>query len=272
MLFAPAGLLTLTTDFGTADPFVGIVKGRILQRVPRAQVVDLSHAIPAGRADLAGFWLGRSWPEFPPGTVHLAVVDPGVGTGRGVMLAQCRGHLLLAPDNGLLAEALRGTDGVSWRRMDPGLPARLLPGPLSRTFHGRDLFAPLAGLLAAGELEPVDFGPAADPLDPSPLPVALAAPQEVRGEVLLADRFGNLITNIPAALLGGLEQPAAHIAGRALPLLGTYGEAPSGSLLALVNAFGLVEVAQRDGNAAEALHAGPGCTVDIRNCRAAPEA
>jgi S-adenosylmethionine hydrolase len=265
MPFAPSGLLTLTTDFGTSDPFVGIIKGRICGRCPGANIVDLTHAIPPGRPDLGGFWLARAWAEFPPGTVHLAVVDPGVGTARAVVLAECDGHLLLAPDNGLLAEALRDERAPAWRIMRPDLPARLALGPLSRTFHGRDLFAPLAGLLAAGELEPAGFGPSGLPQDPAPVPRPLASPGRIRGRVVLADHFGNLITNIAAPLLRSFRQPRVEAGGQSLPLLGTYAEAAPGAPLALVNAFGLVEVAIRDGNAAVGLGLGPGQTVDIRD-------
>ena len=265
MPFAPTGLLTLTTDFGTSDPFVGIMKGRIHGRCAAATIVDLTHAIPPGRPDLAGFWLAHAWVECPPGTVHLAVVDPGVGTPRGVVLAECHGHLLLAPDNGLLAEALRDVRAPAWRIMRPDLPARLGLGPLSRTFHGRDLFAPLAGLLAAGELEPAGFGPPGAPQDPAPLSRPLASASRIRGHVVLADHFGNLITNIAAPLLHGFREPRVEASGQSLPLLGTYADAAPGAPLALVNAFGLVEVAIRDGNAAVGLGLGPGQTVDIRD-------
>lgn len=265
MPFAPTGLLTLTTDFGTSDPFVGIMKGRILRRLRGAHVVDLTHAIPPGRADLAGFWLAQAWAEFPPGTVHLAVVDPGVGTARKVVLAECDGRLLLAPDNGLLAEALRDSRAPAWRIMRPDLPARLGLGALSRTFHGRDLFAPLAALLAAGELEPDGFGPAGQPQDPAPLPRPRASAGRLRGQVILADHYGNLITNIPSALLSGLREPRAEAGGQSLPLLGTYADAAPGAALAVVNAFGLVELAVRGGNAAVRLGLGPGQTVDIRD-------
>ena len=265
MPFAPTGLLTLTTDFGTSDPFVGIMKGRILQRLPGAGIVDLTHAIPPGRPDLGGFWLAQAWADFPPGTVHLAVVDPGVGTERKVVLAECEGQLLLAPDNGLLPEALRDAHAPAWRVMRRDLPAHLGLGPLSHTFHGRDLFAPLAALLASGELEAPGFGPPGPPQDPAPLPGPRIAPGCIRGEVVLADHFGNLITNIGARLLHEFRQPLAEAGGQSLPLLRTYADAAPGAALALVNAFGLVEIAVRGGNAAVGLGLGPGQTVVIRD-------
>lgn len=265
MPFAPNGLVALTTDFGGREPFVGIVKARIVTRFPAARCIDLSHGIPAGRADLAGFWLSHAWHEFPPGTVHLAVVDPGVGTARGVMLAEARGQLLLAPDNGLLPEALRAAGSVTWRAMDPALPARLALGELSQTFHGRDLFAPLAALLAAGRLAPELFGGPARPADPRPLPRATPTPTGIHGCVVLADHFGNLCTNITAALLKDYKQPVAEVAGQQLPLLATYGEAPAGALLALCNAFGLVEIALNGASAAARLGLEEGAPVTVHD-------
>jgi S-adenosyl-L-methionine hydrolase (adenosine-forming) len=263
MPFAPAGLITLTTDFGAAEPFAGIVRGRILGGFPAARIVDLSHGIPPGRVDLAGFWLGHAWLEFPPGTVHVAVVDPGVGTSRGVVLAHAAGQLLLAPDNGLLPEALRGHDAVLWSTMDPGLPARLGLLPLSRTFHGRDLFAPLAAALASGALAPADFGTAAAPRDPAPLPAPRRDACGIAGRVILADRFGNLFTNVGAKLVASFPRPVISAGGREWPLLPTYGDAPPGAPLALINAFGLLELALNGGSAAEALRLGEGTAVRV---------
>lgn len=263
MPFAPAGLITLTTDFGVADPFAGIVHGRILGHFPAARIVDLSHGIPPGRADLGGFWLGLAWLDFPPGTVHLAVVDPGVGTSRGVVLAHAAGRLLLAPDNGLLPEALRGHEDVGWVTMLPDLPARLKLPPLSRTFHGRDLFAPLAAALASGALVPTDFGLAAEPCDPAPLPAPRRDQRGIAGRVILADRFGNLFTNVGAGLVGSLPYPVISAGGREWPLLSTYGDAPYGAPLALVNAFGVLELALNGASAAESLRLGEGAAVQI---------
>ena len=264
MAFAPAGLITLTTDFGTADPFAGILRGRILGRFPAARMIDLSHDMPRGRADLAGFWLARAWREFPPGTVHLAVVDPGVGTTRGVMLALVNEHLLLAPDNGLLPEALRDCPAARWLAMTPDLPDRLELGPLSRTFHGRDLFAPLAAMLAAGALAPDDFGASASPLDPRPIAAPLRDADGLAGQVVLADHFGNLFTNIDAQLVAACPQPSVEAAGRHWPLLPTYGDAPAGAALALINAFGLLELAINGGNAAMLAGLGEGASVRLR--------
>jgi S-adenosyl-L-methionine hydrolase (adenosine-forming) len=265
MAFAPTGLITLATDFGSVEPYVGIVKARILQRLPVARIVDLAHELPAGRADIAGFWLARAWREFPPGTVHLAVVDPGVGTARGVMLAEAAGQVLLAPDNGLLPEALRGVGDVRWRAMDPELPARLGLAPLSRTFHGRDLFGPLAGMLAAADLPPEAVGAETEPDDPRPLPLPALEAGGVSGEVLVTDRFGNLISNIGEALLAGMHQPVVSVAGLELELRGAYGEVPQAAPVVVVNAFGLLEIALNGGRAADALGLAAGAPVRVRD-------
>jgi S-adenosyl-L-methionine hydrolase (adenosine-forming) len=265
MRFAPTGLITLTTDFGAAEPFAGIVSGRVLQRFPGARIIDLTHGIPPGRTDLAGFWLARSWAEFPAGAVHLAVVDPGVGTDRRVLLAQAGEHLLLAPDNGLLPEALREADEVRWLAMDPGLPGRLGLEPLSRTFHGRDLFAPLAAMLASGALAPADFGAPAVPADPAPLPAPIPDAQGLLGRVLLADRFGNLFSNIPATRVRACRQPVVEAANRLWPVVRAYGNALPGAPLALINAFDLLELAIRGGNAAKTLGLDEGAPVRLRD-------
>jgi S-adenosyl-L-methionine hydrolase (adenosine-forming) len=262
--FMPAGIVTLLTDFGLADPFVGIVKGRILGRFPAARIVDLSHAIPAGHAGLAGFWLARAWREFPPGTLHLAVVDPGVGTDRGVVLAGAGNQLLLAPDNGLLPEALRGVREVEWRRMNPELPAHLGLLPLSATFHGRDLFAPLAAELACGALSVEDFGPPATPEQGELLAPPQRGAGQVTGCVVLVDHFGNLITNIPDAWIAKLRQPTVTVAGRQLPLMARYSDTREGAPLALINAFGLLEVAVNRGRAEEFFAIGAGSPIQVR--------
>jgi len=265
MSFAPAGLITLTTDFGTEQPFAGIMSGRITRLFGDARIIDLSHGMPRGRPDLAGFWLGRAWREFPAGTVHLAVVDPGVGTERGVLLAIAEGHVLLAPDNGLLPEALRDCAHPRWLAMSPALPARLNLGPLSHTFHGRDLFAPLAAALASGALHPGEFGTPATPSDPIPLPGPLRDAEGVHGRVLLADRFGNLFTNIGAALVEGCRQPTVEAGGREWPLLTSYGAAPQGMPLALINAFGLLELAVNGGSATALPGLAEGAVVRLRD-------
>lgn len=263
MPFAPSGLITLTTDFGAADPFAGIVSGRILSHFPGARIIDLGHGMPMGRADLAGFWLGHAWREFPVGTVHLAVVDPGVGTARQVLLALAEDRLLLAPDNGLLAEALRECRSVRYFAMAADLPERLGLDRISHTFHGRDLFAPLAARLAEGTLPPESFGPPTAPADPAPLPQPARQAGCIAGEVLLADHFGNLFTNIGAPLIATCRQPWAVFGTHTLPVVKTYADAAPGAPLALVNAFGVLELAVNGASAAAEFGLRPGAAVRI---------
>lgn len=250
---ARSGLVTLTTDFGRLDPYVGIMKGVLFSRARSLRaVIDLSHDVAPRDVRAASFYLAHAWRWFPAGTVHVAVVDPGVGSARAILLAREAGHLFLAPDNGLLAPVL-GPEAEVWS-LD--VERFALPGA-SRTFHGRDVFSPAAAALLDG-LAPEAAGTRAE----RPSGKGFPAPSGARGEVLLADRFGNLITNLPAS--AALGHSFARVAGRSVPLRGTYAEASRGELLALVDSYGLVEVAQRDGSAAAALDLGPGAPVELR--------
>ncbi len=257
--FQPSGIITLTTDFGLADPFVGVMKGCILSRFPAARIVDLTHEVPAHRPRVAGFWLSRSFEYFPSGTVHVAVVDPGVGTDRAILCMAAQGHLLLAPDNGLLALCHALHPRAEVVRLTAPRLAELGIERMSSTFHGRDIFAPVAAELAAGRCPPGTLGPRAQSwvsaVDPASVS-ASARPSAVEGSIVTIDHFGNLISDIDAARLGGIESPRIRIAGRTLPLRRTYGEARPGELLALVNSFGVLEIAQAEGNAAAALGIG----------------
>lgn len=249
----PSGVVSLLTDFGLEDPYVGTLHGVLWRECSRLRaVVDLTHAVPPGDVRRAGFFLERSWSHFPAGTVHLAVVDPGVGGARGILLVEARGHVFVAPDNGLVSPLLAAETGLV-RRADARAPVR----GSSRTFHGRDRFAPLAARLAEGE-PPSSFGEVGQPevvLDaPVPTPDADGS---VVAEVVHVDRFGNLITNLPAHLLEGAGDWRARwecrAGGRSLALVGTYGEAEPKAAVALVNSYERLELAVRDGNAARAL-------------------
>jgi S-adenosylmethionine hydrolase len=259
--FAPNGIVTLLTDFGTRDPFVGAMKGRILGACPQARIVDLTHEVTAYRPAEAGFWLERLRLDFPAGTVHLAIVDPGVGTARRLLAVRLDGQALLAPDNGLLGN-LATLPGADVRAVSPQVLASLNPRP-SFTFHGRDLFAPLAGRLAAGRLKFEDLGNKAQDPAPSGVPKARRSGRRIQGEVILIDRFGNLFSNIgdiPGNFLG-LE--STRFGGIDLPRVRTYGEASPGSCVALVNAFGVLEAACVEGSAADELGLGPGDRVEV---------
>ena len=249
----PSGVITITTDFGHKGPFAAVMKGVILGRFHEARVVDLAHDIPAQWPPEAGFWVSRSYRWFPPGTVHVAIVDPGVGTERDILIVEHDGHVFMAPDNGLLAQLIDGADGARVLRLDATkLEALDLPSP-SATFHGRDIFAPLAAELAAGRLTTADIG---EPVNDW-VPVWLDEPEilagKVSGVIVTIDTFGNLISNIDASLIESFKEPVAEIAGHQIPMLPTYGRARPGDFLALVNSFDVVEVARAESSAAEGL-------------------
>ena len=200
--FTPSGVITLTTDFGHKDPFVGVMKGQVLRRFPTAQLVDLTHEVLVHWPAEAGFWLGRSFRYFPAGTVHVAVVDPGVGSSREIAIVEAEGQVFLAPDNGLLAGVLeRLPSPPLLRLLDLSILPRLDVHRPSATFHGRDIFAPLAAELAAGRLEPDALGPTVAELVPGWLDEPVVSAGQVSGAVVTVDHFGNLLTNIDATLL-----------------------------------------------------------------------
>ncbi len=262
-----SGVITITTDFGHQGPFVGVMKGRILGRLPAAQIVDLTHEIVVHWPAEAGFWLVRAFEYFPPGTVHVAVVDPGVGTSRDIVLVSAAGHLFLAPDNGLLAPVVARHPQAAIVRLRPHGLARLGIQHASATFHGRDIFAPVAAELAAGRCAPADLGERTEPesLVPSWVDEPTAERASVSGVVITIDHFGNLITNIDAALIERFRLPLVHAGNHAFPLLRTYGDTRPGGYLALVNSFGVVEIARAEQSAAEGLGLSRGAPVTVRD-------
>lgn len=263
--FAPSGVITFTTDFGLADPFVGVMKGQVLRRFADARIVDLTHAVAVHRPVEAGFWLGRSYPYFPAGTVHVAVVDPGVGSSRRIAVVEGDGHLFLAPDNGLLAGVLQRLNAAPViRHLDAALLASLGLDRPSHTFHGRDIFAPLAAELAAGRLAPGQLGSPGAILIPGDVGAARLEAGSVSGSVVTIDHFGNLLTNVDAVLLAAIDRPVVRLAGREIPLLRTYSDTRPGEYLALVNSFGVVEIARSGGSAAAGLGVERGARVTVR--------
>ena len=248
-------IITLLTDYGTADPYVGELKGVLLTLADSATLIDITHQVPPGDIPTAAYVLGRTWHRFPPGSVHLAVVDPGVGTARAALACRARGHFFVAPDNGVLSDIFRGTEVEA-----VALPT---PGSASHTFHGRDLFAPAAAALARGEAL-ASLGP---PYLLIPRRVSGAAPQyegkSVVGEVVYIDRFGNLITNLTPELV----PPYAVLETEGLaigPLRQTFGDVPTGGLIAYLGSGGSIEIAVRDGSAARRLGLGIGGRVRAR--------
>ena len=269
MSMQPSGIITITTDFGHKGPFVAVMKGVILDRFADAKIIDLAHDIPAQWPPEAGFWVSRSWRWFPEGTVHLAIVDPGVGTERDILIVEYGGQVFMAPDNGLLAPLL--VDGSDARVYRLDVDKLDLPSP-SATFHGRDIFAPVAADLAAGRLAVSDIATATRDWIPGWIEEPDVSPGKVAGIVITIDAFGNLITNIDATLVEGFAEPVASIAGHQVPMLETYGLAQPGDYLALVNSFGVIEVARAEGSAADGLSCERGAPVIVQDRRRAPDA
>ena len=256
-----SGVITITTDFGHKGPFAAVMKGVILSRFRSATVVDLAHDIPAHWPPEAGFWISRSYQYFPPGTVHVAIVDPGVGTEREIVLASKNGHIFMAPDNGLLAPILESADLV-YKLEDDILPDIGIETP-SLTFHGRDIFAPLAAELAAGRISLNDLGTEFSDWTPGWLEEPEIANDSVHGIVVTVDAFGNLISNIDEALIKNFEHPIVSLAGHKFEMKPTYGRAKPGDYLALINSFGVVEIARAEGSAADGLGSDRGAPVVI---------
>ena len=252
-------VVTLTTDFGLRDPYVAEMKGVMLGLAPDVRLIDVTHDIDAHDVVGAALALEAVVPFFPPGTIHLAVVDPGVGTARRGLVVAAGNSTFVAPDNGLLTPVF--ARGV-WRAFAL-MTAELRLPRVSRTFHGRDVFAPAAAHLARG-VSPEQFGPAVTDPVRLPWPTAQAADGAVAGAVVHVDRFGNLITSIPADAVERVGPAASvHIAGKRLPLVDTYADLPRGAAGALIGPNHRLEVAVREGSAAAMLKAGRGTPVSV---------
>jgi len=261
---AASGVITITTDFGHKGPFVGVMKGVILTRYPEARIVDLTHEIVVHWPAEAGFWLTRASGYFPPGTVHIAVVDPGVGTSREIVAVSAAGQVFLAPDNGLLAPVVAKSPDARIVRVGASGLARLGIQNVSATFHGRDIFAPLAAELAAGRCRPEQLGEPVENLIPAWVDEPTVTAHAVSGVVISIDHFGNLITNIDATLLRRFAAPQVHTGNHVFRLARTYGDVRPGEYLALVNSFGVVEIACAEQSAAGGLGLGRGAPVSVR--------
>jgi hypothetical protein len=260
----PCGLITLLSDFGVRDEYVACLKGVILGLNPQARLVDLSHEVPPHDIATGAFILAAAAPYFPAGTIHLAVVDPGVGTGRRALAARTRGQFFVGPDNGLFHLMFAGQAELDLVSLEN--PAFFLP-QVSATFHGRDLFAPVAAHLSLGA-DLAQLGPAfRDPVRlPWPEPAVSAA--VLRGEIIHVDRFGNLVTNVAAGVFRAWFR-GREVELRVGPLTltrlqHTYGEAAAGEMLALIGSHGYLEIACAGDSAAARLQAEPGLPLEIR--------
>ena len=262
-------IITLTTDFGSDSHYVAQMKGAILSVAPRVRIVDITHSIPPQDVRTAGWLLNESTDAFPAGTIHLAVVDPGVGSDRTILGVRTQADFFIAPNNGLLThclerypptEVVQITDDEYWR------------ADVSSTFHGRDIMGPVAGHLSLGvELEA--FGPAFQEVHWLPLESSKVT-DELTGEVQYVDSFGNLITNISIQDLGELADRLgracqiqdwnAAVAGNAVGQLShCYADIPTGQLAALIGSSGWLEFAVSGGSAAGDLSLGSGAPVRV---------
>jgi hypothetical protein len=251
-------IITLCTDFGLQDGYVAAMKGVMLSIAPHARLIDISHEITHQSIQEGAFVLRSAYEFFPPGTVHLVVVDPGVGSERRAVAVQAGKHLFVAPDNGVLVYVLRREKEVEavsltnlayWRE------------EISETFHGRDIFAPVAAHLARG----VPLRDLGEPIDEL-VQVELSVPQRrgegaIIGHVIHVDGFGNAVTDIPASMLQGGHWRVVAGDARIGGLSSTYALVAKGELLALIGSHGFLEIAVREGSATRVAHLSVGDTI-----------
>ncbi len=259
----PSGIVTVTTDFGHKGPFAAVMKGVILSRFRGAEIIDLAHDIPAHWPAEAGFWIHHAYTYFPDGTVHIAIVDPGVGTEREIILVEYDKHIFIAPDNGLLDSIINLSDSPQVNRLDLNKLASIGITNPSATFHGRDIFAPVAAELAAGRIVPSAVGSRTTQWTPGLLSEPDHGEQSISGVVVTVDAFGNLITNIGGDMLERFALVRVRVAGHELELKTTYGRALPGEYLALINSFNVVEIARAEGSAADGLGTERGAPVQV---------
>lgn len=255
-------IITLTTDFGEGSPYAAAMKGAILAVAPDAAIVDLSHAVPPQDIRQGAMLLEQACPFFPPGTIHLAVIDPGVGTDRAAVAAGIAGQRYVAPDNGLLSLVARGGEPEWLVRLEN---PRFWRPCVSPTFHGRDLLGPVAAHLSRG-VDPCQLGPPHAGLVALAWPEVRSAPQRLEGVVLACDAFGNALTNIAEEHLAGVPRDRARIACRGRTIAGmvrTYGERPAGTLVAMLGSSGRLELAVVGGSAQRVLQCSDGDPVVV---------
>jgi len=254
-------VVTLTTDFGSGSGYVAELKGRLLHATTAFTLVDISHDVPPHDIRAAAWLVGQGCPAIPSGTLHIVVVDPGVGTERRLVWARL-GTLdshqeFLCPDNGVLTLALTRLPLMAARRLDT-------PSDAAATFHGRDVLAPLAARLVDG-LTQESLGSPCDELATFRWPSHLETPTGIQGEVIHIDAFGNLMTNLPASLLPRLQAAGRLRVGQheITTIVRTYGEVAPGTAVSLVGSQGFIEAAIVEGRADERFDAGVGTPVAI---------
>jgi len=258
-------VITLTTDFGLADHYVGTMKGVILSRCPDARLVDISHELPPFSIVAGAYTIDQAAPYFAPGTVHLVVVDPGVGSARKPLLVEALGQYFVAPDNGVLSLiAARDRNARAYEISNREL---WLPSP-SSTFHGRDIFAPVAAAIASGAATGLHIGKLAAEMELLPdLTAVQMGPECWRGMVLSVDRFGNIITNLRASDCRRISSSAFHLDlpnGQVAAFRQTFAEAAEGLVFAYFGSSGYVEIGMNQESAAAQLGAAAGDRLTLR--------
>jgi S-adenosylmethionine hydrolase len=256
-------LITFTTDFGTRDWFVGTMKGVALGINARATIVDITHEIPSGDIRAGAFALAGSFQFFPTGTVHMAVVDPGVGSERKAIVVRTKSEFFVGPDNGVLSWALARTPAIAIHSVEN---PRYFLNPISRTFHGRDIFSPVAAHLSRG-VAIHKFGPRVKHIEHLPWPKAEIKAHRVMGEVVYVDRFGNAITNIEAESVAAANQIKGKVflRGKLLCSIASfYGSVRKGLPVAVFGSSGFLEIAVNGGNAARQFRIKAGASVAVK--------
>jgi S-adenosyl-L-methionine hydrolase (adenosine-forming) len=262
----PTPIITLLTDFGLKDTYVASMKGVILTVCPNVRLIDISHLVPPQDVRAGAFLLASVYHDFPPGAIHLAVIDPGVGTVRQGLAIEADRHLFVGPDNGLFSEVLRSAS--TWEAFSLEDPAFWRP-TLSKTFHGRDIFAPVAAHLASG-LAPHALGPPCTP-QMAPWDYAVDTGEEIRGEIIHIDNFGNAVTNVSSEMIERFapDSPiAVRIARLSISrLFDTYGDQEPGAVMALIGSSRRLEIAVNQGSAAKicGLHCGDPVSIVRKN-------
>jgi S-adenosyl-L-methionine hydrolase (adenosine-forming) len=259
-------IITLTTDFGTNDHFVGTMKGVILNIVPEAAIVDISHAVQAFDVLDGALTISQAYSYFPTGTIHVVVVDPGVGTARRPIIASSDGYHFVAPDNGVLSLVYAKEERIHVRHITSD---HYFLQPISNTFHARDIFAPVAAYLAK-QVDSHKFGDEIEDFVKFSAPKPKAVNEnQMRGVVLKVDRFGNLITNITPqdAPMLFADQPGAFkiVVGKReiTDMRKTYSEGAPGEVFGILGSMGFLEIAANRGAAAQVLAVGKGTEVNI---------
>jgi S-adenosylmethionine hydrolase len=256
-------VITLATDFGADSPYVAAMKGVILAINPRARIIDLSHQIPPQDVQYASFFLRACSPYFSPEAIHVVVVDPGVGTNRALLYVEIDGHRILAPDNGCWTGLIQRSKPVTVLRLTE---SRFWRQPVSSTFHGRDILAPVAAHLSLGE-NPSNLGVPFEKWVRFDFKSPTTKDDLLTGEVIFIDHFGNLITNIPGPDFDRIsKQPVRITVGDQLVTrqVQAYAEADAGTPVALISSMDILEVAVTNGNAAKKLGAGVGTAVSVQ--------